>query len=79
MVSFNISNKRQRDIQRAVHLLAAVVLVGFVYGPLGGMPAARMLVQVAVLPLLVVTGLLLWQLPRLRSRLKRARTGTSGT
>ncbi len=66
MSARNVSNKQSRDIQRATHLVAALVLVLYVYIPLGSAPLLTAVVQFAVLPLLAVTGLLMWQWTRLR-------------
>ncbi len=62
----NVSNKQIRDIQRVTHLVAALVLVLYVYIPLGSAPLLTTVLQFAVLPLLAVTGMLMWQWTRLR-------------
>jgi hypothetical protein len=62
----NVSNKRIRDIQRVTHLVAALVLVLYVYTPLGSAPLLTTLLQFGVLPLLAATGMLMWQWTRLR-------------
>jgi xanthine/uracil/vitamin C permease (AzgA family) len=65
MSARKVSNKQIRDIQRATHLVAAFVLVLYVYIPLLRAPLLTTVVQFAVLPLLAVTGLLMWQWTRL--------------
>jgi protein-S-isoprenylcysteine O-methyltransferase Ste14 len=68
--------KRTRTAQRGVHLFTGLVLVVYVYA----VPATDWLladvIRWLVLPLLVATGLAMWQWPRLR-RLVRGprRTG----
>jgi archaellum biogenesis protein FlaJ (TadC family) len=64
----NVSNKQIRDIQRITHLVAALVLVLYVYIPLGSAPLLTTVLQFAVLPLLAVTGMLMWQWTRLSKR-----------
>jgi hypothetical protein len=64
------SNKRQRDIQRIAHLVGAAALMLYLYTPLGNMPIFTALMQFLVVPLLIVTGMLMWQLPRLRKLLQ---------
>lgn len=62
-----------RDAQRAAHLLGGLLLGFYIYLPLIGGPAPRVaesLMQAVVFPLVVATGLLMWQLPRLRKRLR---------
>jgi hypothetical protein len=61
-----VSNKLIRDIQRVTHLVAALVLVLYVYIPLGSVPLLTTVLQFGVLPLLAVTGMLMWQWTRLR-------------
>jgi hypothetical protein len=67
------SNKRQRDIQRVVHLVGGVALMLYLYTPLGSAPIFTALMQFLVVPLLVATGMLMWQLPRLRKLLNTKR------
>lgn len=69
MSSRNVSNKQIRDIQRVTHLVAALVLLLYVYIPLGSVPLLTTVLQFAVLPLLAVTGMLMWQWTRLRKLL----------
>jgi hypothetical protein len=61
-----MSNKQIRDIQRAVHLLTALSVVLYIYLPVGSVPLLATLEKLAVLPLLALTGLLMWQWTRLR-------------
>ncbi|QBD78983.1 hypothetical protein EPA93_24560 [Ktedonosporobacter rubrisoli] len=77
MPARKVSNKQIRDIQRIVHLIAALVLLFYVYGPLDGAPGLAPLLRFAVLPLLVVTGLLMWQWTRLRKLVTPSLRGTA--
>jgi len=64
------TRRQVRDLQRAAHLVAALVLLVYVYAaPLlgaGFISAVRWM----VVPALVVSGVALWQWHRLRSRLR---------
>ena len=72
------SNKRVRDVQRFVHLMGGLLLVAYIYTPLGDQHAFEALVRFVVVPGLVGTGMAMWQLPRLRKRLRdRARSKAS--
>jgi len=62
-------NKRLRDIQRITYLVGAAVLVLYLYTPLGNAPFFTALMQFMVVPVLVATGILMWQLPQLRKLL----------
>lgn len=67
------SAARQRRAQRLAHLVAGVLLLGYVYLPVPG--GARSIVRFLVLPVLVATGVVMWQAPRLR-RMRRALAAT---
>jgi hypothetical protein len=76
MSGSKVSNKRFRDTQRVVHLTGGLMLGVYVYIPLLGDPAPQFvaaLVQFEVFPALVATGVLMWQLPRLRRMWKGKR------
>lgn len=66
MSARTVSNKQIRDIQRVTHLAAALIVVLYIYLPLGSVPLLTTVVQFAVLPLLAASGLLMWQWTRLR-------------
>ncbi len=68
-----VSNKRLRDTQRIVHLVGGLMLGVYIYIPLVGGSTAHFvtsLMQFVVFPAVVATGMLMWQLPRLRRLLK---------
>jgi hypothetical protein len=65
---------RQRKAQRVVHLAAALVPVGYLYAPLEAQ--LQDAVRFVVLPVLVVTGIAMWQGPRIR-RLRKNVTRTA--
>lgn len=59
---------QQRKVLRVVHLVAAFVLVGIVIAPVGGY--LHYGVSFIALAVLVVTGIAMWQAPRIRRLLK---------
>jgi hypothetical protein len=61
--------RQQRKLQRSVHLVAGVLLLSYVYAPAPS--AMQDLVRFFVFPLLVATGIAMWQAPRIR-RLRRS-------
>jgi hypothetical protein len=69
MSARHVSNKQMRDLQRITHLVAALVLILYVYLPLGSVPLLTTVVRFGVLPLLAATGMLMWQWTRLRKLL----------
>lgn len=61
----------QRKALRAVHLITGLALVAYVYLPA---PAElREVVRFLILPVLVLTGVAMWQAPHLR-RLRKTRS-----
>ncbi len=78
MSSSSTSNKRIRDIQRFVPLAMGVFLIAYIYTPLGDSGDFESLIRLIIIPVLVVTGILMWQLPRIRKRLRdRIKSGTA--
>jgi len=64
------TRRQVRDLQRAAHLLAGVVLLAYVYAaPLLG-AGFTSAVRWLVVPALVISGVALWQWHRLRTRLR---------
>jgi hypothetical protein len=59
---------QQRRAQRRVHLTAGLLLIVYLYAPLEAQ--LQDAVRFFVLPALVVTGIAMWQAPRIR-RLRR--------
>ena len=66
--------KRTRDRQRVAHLLTGALLIVYVYLPLTPGSPVQVGVRFLVLPLLALSGIAMWQWPRLR-RLARQRAG----
>jgi hypothetical protein len=68
---------QQRRLERMVHLAAGAVLAAYVYLPLGD--AVADVIRWVVLPMLVLSGLAMWQMARIRRALSRgARAWASG-
>jgi hypothetical protein len=69
-----ITGKRQRDMERAAHLIAALLILGFIYTPLSDLQAYSLLVRLVVVPVLTASGMAMWQQARLRRLLGLDRT-----
>lgn len=67
-----MSPAAKRRAQRRVHLLAGAVLAAYLYAPLGTELAD--IVRFVVLPVLVVTGIAMWQGARIRHAQRSLRT-----
>lgn len=66
-----MSNKRLRQTVRSVHLVVGVMLGFFVYSPLREVGWYVLTVQALAIPLILLSGLTLWQQPKLSSWLKK--------
>ncbi len=67
---------QQRKALRAVHLVAALILIAYAYVPIGA--GLHDTVRFVILPVLAVTGVAMWQIARIR-RLRRATSTTRST
>jgi hypothetical protein len=73
---FGLSGKQQRTILRYSHLLAGMLNVFFIYTPLGDVWAFQLLVQIILVPVIIITGVWMWQQARVRKLIaKRLRQG----
>jgi hypothetical protein len=74
-----VSSKKQRQILRTAHLVAFAILATYLYSPLSSNAVFSVMVRVMVVPMLMVTGLLMWQLPRLRRWMRGRRQPARST
>jgi hypothetical protein len=56
----SLTGKQLRDAERAVHIAAGVILLAIVFTPLGDAVIGQAL-RFAVAPMLVASGILMWQ------------------
>ena len=66
------SNKSLRNSFRVIHLVVAGLIGAYIYSPLGNVEWYANLVRASVLPILLITGLSMWQMPSLTKWLKRS-------
>jgi hydrogenase-4 membrane subunit HyfE len=65
---------QQRRAQRRVHLAAGLLLIAYLYVPLEAQ--LQDAVRFLVLPALVLTGIAMWQAPRVRRLRRRLAAGS---
>lgn len=68
-----MSNKRTRNVVRIAHLVQGAAIGIYFYSPLYGDPTYALLMQAVILPSIVLTGVFLWQQPRIMKWLNRSR------
>jgi hypothetical protein len=66
---------QQRKAQRGVHVAAGLLLIAYLYAPLEAQ--LQDAVRFLALPALVLTGIAMWQAPRIR-RLRKRLAATRG-
>jgi hypothetical protein len=68
-----MSNRLFRQIIRIAHLVEGVLIGVYFYSPLGSEPFYGDLIRFVVLPMIVVSGLVMWQQPKVVKLLRRQR------
>lgn len=71
-----MSNKQIRILLRCLHILAGALTATVIYAPPGFLPFLTTLAQWVIIPFLVLTGLYLWQMPRIMQFLKAQKPQT---
>ena len=64
-----LSGKQQRTVLRYSHLLVGMLNAFFIYTPLGDVRAFELLVQIILVPVIIITGVWMWQQARVRKLL----------
>ena len=68
----NFSNKTLRNFLRAIHLVVGGLVIAYIYTPLGNVDWFGTLVKLSIPSLLVLSGVLMWQMPLITKMLKRS-------
>lgn len=66
-----MSNKQFRNINRIAHLIEGVFIALFVYSPLRTDDTYIALMQFVILPAIIISGMFMWQQPRIMKLLRR--------
>lgn len=72
-----MSNRRLRSIVRWLHIIGGSLIATFIYAPWGLAPLFVGLMRWGVIPLLVLSGMLLWQQAWLKKRWQRVANRSS--
>lgn len=68
-----MSNKQFRQVVRVGHIVEGALIAAFIYSPtLRASGAYTAIIQFVVLPLIILSGVLLWQQPRVMKWLRRS-------
>ena len=69
----------QRSILRWTHILFAIPIIGYIYSPFEEIPTYAPLVRLVFVPMIVLSGLLMWKRYVLRRRIRTERPDTTAT
>ncbi len=72
-----MSNKQTRNTLRLVHLIVAGLMAVFIYSPLRLDDTFAAVIQALVVPIVVITGVVMWQQPLVMKLLNRGRRAES--
>lgn len=71
-----MNGKQLRTLTRIIHVVGSILLGVFIYSPLGNQEWFSLLMQFGVMPLLGITGLVMWQQARVLKWLNGRGTAT---
>ncbi len=71
---FIMKASTERKIIRWFHILASIPVVGYIYGPVAGIPRAAWTVKLVLFPLIVLSGLWLWKGHWVKKQFRSAKT-----
>lgn len=72
-----MSNKNLRNTMRLLHLITAVVIGTYIYSPWSADPVFTAAVRFIILPFISLTGIVMWQQPRISRWLRGKRTAST--
>jgi hypothetical protein len=63
----------ERTVIRTLHLVLSIPIIGFIYGPVAYIPQAATFTRLVAVPMVIVSGIWLWQKPRILRWWRRRR------
>jgi thiosulfate reductase cytochrome b subunit len=69
---------RERNVIRILHLVLSIPIVGFIYGPVANIPQAAWFTRFVAVPIVVLSGIWLWQKPRVLRWVRRGQVRAEG-
>ena len=70
-MKLQVGNRQLRNVVRVLHIAVGISLILLVYSPLGESAAFIAFNQFIAIPLVTLSGLALWQQPKLTAWLRR--------
>jgi hypothetical protein len=72
-----MSSLHERTLIRTLHLVLSIPIIGFIYGPVAHIPPAAFFTRFVAVPLVIGSGIWMWQKPRLTRWLRQHRSNQS--
>jgi hypothetical protein len=66
-----MNSLQERTFIRSLHLALSIPIIGYIYGPVAHIPPAASFTRFIAVPLVIISGLWLWQKPRVLRWLRR--------
>jgi hypothetical protein len=66
----------ERNLIRTLHLVLSVPVVGYIYGPVANIPEGAAFTRYVAFPAVVLSGIWLWQKPRILRLIQKQRNLT---
>jgi len=63
----------ERKLIRWIHIILSIPIIGYIYGPVAGIPEAAAAVRWVFMPIIVLAGFWLWLGPKIKNVLKKSR------
>ena len=66
-----MKDSTQRTVLRWIHVVFSIPIIGYIYSPFDAIPDYAFQTRYIFVPVMVLTGLYMWQRPRIRRLLAR--------
>lgn len=60
----------ERKLIRWMHIILSIPILGYIYGPVAGIPMASWMVRFVILPLVTLSGFWLWKGHLIKKRMR---------
>ena len=63
----------ERKLIRWIHIILSIPIIGYIYGPVAGIPEAAAAVRWVFMPVIVLAGFWLWLGPKIKSSINKSK------
>ena len=62
----------ERKLIRWIHIILSIPIIGYIYGPVAGIPEAAAAVRWVFMPIIVLAGFWLWLGPKIKNAMRKS-------